>query len=336
MIDIEDRVALVGYLRGGGWIGAGEQPVVRRLSGGVSNRTVLVARGGGQAWVIKQALAKLRVAVDWFAPPGRIAAEAAGLRILSELAPPGTITPLVFEDPGQCLLAMQAVPQPHENWKTMLLSGQLEAGHVGQFGHLLGVVHAAARGRGDLAEAFADQSAFECLRLEPYYAYTAGQVPAAADFLHALIAETRAHHESLVHGDYSPKNVLVCQGRLILVDHEVIHFGDPSFDLGFALAHLLSKAHHVRERRQDFTAAAGWFFDAYQQAAGPPAADPAFGARAVRQALGCLLARTDGRSPLEYLSAAERAHQRQAVLALMADPPLDVAGLAAAFTGCLP
>jgi 5-methylthioribose kinase len=336
MIDIEDPAALVHYLRDGGWIGSCEQPVLRRLPGGVSNRTVLVARPDGQAWVIKQALAKLRVAVDWFAPPGRVGREAAGLRILHELAPPGTITPLIFEDPGQCLLAMQAVPQPHENWKAMLLSGRLAAGHVEQFGYLLGVVHAAARGRNDLAGAFADQSAFESLRLEPYYAYTAGKVQAAAAFLYALIDETRAHHETLVHGDYSPKNILVYHGRLILVDHEVIHFGDPSFDLGFALSHLLSKAHYVRACRQRFAAAAGWFWDTYQQAAGAPASDPAFQARAVRQALGCLLARVEGRSPLEYLSAAQRTHQRQAALVLLADPPPTVAALATAFVRCLP
>lgn len=335
MIDIEDPAALAGYLRDSGRIGAGEQPEVRVLTGGVSNRTVLVTRPGGEAWVIKQALAKLRVAVDWFAPPGRISREAAGLRVLHELAPPGTITPLVFEDPAQGLLAMAAVPQPHENWKQLLLSGRLRAGHVAQFGHLLGVVHAAAWGRADLAQDFADQSAFESLRLEPYYAYTAGKVPAAGGFLQALITETRARRDSLVHGDYSPKNVLVHRERLILVDHEVIHYGDPAFDLGFGLSHLLSKAHHVTGRRQEFAAAAGWFWDAYRQAAGAPAGDPAYQARAVRHALGCLLARVDGRSPLEYLSGPERAAQRQAVLALLAGPPATAAALAAAFTGCL-
>lgn len=336
MIDIEDPAALLGYLRGSGRIGEDEEPAMRTLGGGVSNRTVLVARPDGQAWVIKQALAKLRVAVDWFAPPGRIGREAAGLRVLGELAPPGTITPLIFEDPAQGLLAMQAVPEPHQNWKQLLLAGRLTAGHVAQFGHLLGTVHAAAWGRGDLAEAFADQSAFESLRLEPYYAYTAGKVPAAAAFLDTLITQTRAHRDTLVHGDYSPKNVLVYRDKLILVDHEVIHFGDPAFDLGFGLSHLLSKAHHLRDCRQRFAAAAGWFWDAYRQAAGAPAGEPAYQARAVRQALGCLLARVDGRSPLEYLSAAERAGQREAVLALLASPPPTAAGLAAAFAGCLP
>ena len=68
------------------------------LAGGVSNRTVLVERESGEAWVVKQALAKLRVQVDWFSSPERIHREADGLRWLAQFAPPGSITPLVFED----------------------------------------------------------------------------------------------------------------------------------------------------------------------------------------------------------------------------------------------
>jgi 5-methylthioribose kinase len=65
------------------------------LAGGVSNRTVLVERtASGEGWVVKQALPKLRVATEWLSDPERIHQEALGLRWLSELAPPGAITPL--------------------------------------------------------------------------------------------------------------------------------------------------------------------------------------------------------------------------------------------------
>jgi hypothetical protein len=71
-------------------------PIVRVLAGGISNRTVLVDRPEvGEAWVVKQALPKLRVVVDWFSDPERIHREALGLRWLEELAPSGTITPHV-------------------------------------------------------------------------------------------------------------------------------------------------------------------------------------------------------------------------------------------------
>jgi aminoglycoside phosphotransferase (APT) family kinase protein len=167
--------------------------------------------------------------------------------------------------------------------------------------------------------------------LEPYFAFTADRVPAARSFLDCLLTDTRSHPLTLVHGDFSPKNVLVHEGRLVLLDHEVIHWGDPSFDLGFGLTHLLSKANHVAAVRTEFASAAVHFWDAYSAQLGDvPWAAP-LEARAVRSALGCLLARVEGRSPLEYLDDAARGRQRRASLAMMADPPPTVAALTERF-----
>ncbi|HJZ48875.1 MAG TPA: phosphotransferase, partial [Roseiflexaceae bacterium] len=330
-LDIERPDELLAYLRRSGHITADEQPAITNLAGGVSNRTVLVERPGGEAWVLKQALKKLRVAVEWYSSPERINREALGLRWLERLIP-GASTRLIFEDHSNYVLAMQAVPQPHENWKTMLLTGRLETRHVEQFGQLLGTIHRTAYERRDqIAAAFNDRSFFESLRIEPYYVYTWTQIPETASFYDALIAATRARRLTLVHGDYSPKNILIYQGRLVLLDHEVIHFGDPAFDLGFALAHLLSKAHHVRERRAAFAGAAADFWRSYRDSLGdfPWAAD--LEPRAVRHTLGCLLARVAGRSTLEYMSGEERALQRTAVIPLIHKPPTTIVELIRAF-----
>ncbi len=322
-LDIEIIEQLLAYLRAQNHIGANETPRCAVLAGGVSNRTVLVERAHGQAWVLKQALAKLRVQADWFSDPARVHREAMGLRWLAQLAPAGSITPLVFEDHQHHLLAMQAVPLPHHNWKQLLLRGQLAPDHVRQFGTLLGQVHRlSAQRRDQVAHIFADWRFFESLRLEPYYGYAAAQVPAARAFLQQLIADTRSQRLALVHGDYSPKNVLVHQDRLILLDHEVIHFGDPAFDVGFGLTHLLSKAHHLPAWRGAFAEAALSFYEHYRQALGEHAWAGALEARAVRHTLGCLLARVAGRSPLEYLTPETRQHQQQVVVGLMQEPPL--------------
>ncbi len=310
--------------------------MVHVLAGGISNRTVLVERPTGESWVLKQALEKLRVTVDWFSDPERVHREALGLRWLRELAPPGTITPLVFEDHEHHLLAMEAVPEPHENWKAMLLEGRVTGEHVEQFGRLLGEVHRKSHERRDeLVPIFEDRSFFESLRLEPYYGYTATQMLAAADFLRALIDETLACRASLTHGDYSPKNVLVHEGRLVLLDHEVIHFGDPAFDLGFSLTHFLSKAHHLPDRRAAFAEAANRYWWTYLRTVGEAEWVEGLEARAVRHTLGCLLARVAGRSPLEYLDEAERLRQEEAVLALMSRAPATVPELVARFIGRL-
>jgi 5-methylthioribose kinase len=334
-LDIERPDALLAYLRRAGHIPAAEQPLIRNLAGGVSNRTVLVERPSGEAWVVKQALKKLRVAIDWYSSPERIHREALGMRWLAQLAP-GASTRLMFEDHAQHVLAMEAVPQPHENWKTMLLAGNLATSHIEQFGRLLGTIHRAGYERRDqIGPAFSDRSFFETLRIEPYYVYTWSQIPETAHFYEALIGETRARRLTLVHGDYSPKNILVYQNRLVLLDHEVIHFGDPAFDLGFALAHLLSKAHYVQHMRAAFAAAASDYWRAYRAALGDMPWAHDLEPRTVRHALGCLLARVAGRSTLEYLDGAARGRQRAAALMLMQQPPVRVDELAARFVALL-
>lgn len=336
-MNIEQPDVLLAYLKHSQRIQPDEEPAIRVLTGGVSNRTVLVKRPTGETWVIKQALAKLRVPVDWFSSPERIHREALGLRWLTRLAPPKTIPSLIFEDHKHHLLAMQGVPQPHANWKTLLLAGRLETGHITQFGQLLATIHRNAYKRREAVEpTFADRSFFESLRLEPYYSYTAEQVPAAAPFLHRLIAETRACRLTLVHGDYSPKNILVYRNKLILLDHEVIHFGDPAFDLGFSLTHLLSKAHHLPSYRQVFAETAAHYWQVYRQTLGDLAWAAELEARAVRHTLACLLARVAGRSALEYLDKEEKIRQRDAVLALLPNPPATIGGLIRQFTEYLP
>jgi aminoglycoside phosphotransferase (APT) family kinase protein len=321
-LDIEDPAALRRYLTAAGQLVDGEPVAVTVLPGGVSGRTVRVDWPDGRGVVFKQALSKLRVAADWFSDPNRVHREALGLRVLARLAPPGSVPALVFEDEREHVIGMEAVARPHDNWKALLLAGRLDADHVAQFGHWLGTVHRRSWDeRADLAAAFDDTTFFETLRVEPYYEYTATRVPAAAAFLRELVAATRGRRFALVHGDYSPKNVLVRGGRLVVLDFEVIHRGDPAFDLGFALTHLLSKAHHLRDRRADFARAAAMFYRAYTETMGavPWAGD--LETFTVRHALGCLLARACGRSPLEYLDAAGRDRQRDAVLGLIARPP---------------
>ena len=331
-LNIEDAPALLAYLQRTGRIAPGEQPRIAILQGGVSNRTVWVERESGEAWVLKQALAKLRVPVDWFSSPERIHREALGLEWLARLAPPGAVTPLLFEDRERHLLAMQAVPQPHANWKTVLLGGTICADHVRQFATLLAAIHREAYlRRAELADVFADRTFFESLRLEPYYAYSAQQTPEAATFLHSLIRETLACRITLVHGDYSPKNVLIHQDRLVLLDHEVIHFGDPAFDLGFSLTHFLSKAHHLPALRREFASAALEYWRIYAEALGAPEWATDLEPRAVRHTLACLLARVVGRSPLEYLSPAERVRQRDAVLRIIPSVPTTIADLISLF-----
>ncbi len=330
-LDIEDKAQLVAYLRSQNLIDADEAISTNILAGGVSNRTMLVTRADGTQWVVKQALQKLRVAVDWFSDPIRIHRESAALRWLGNVLPPNNVPALVFDDEDNHVIGMTAIPQPHENWKVMLLRGDIDHDLVKQFGEILATLHTPTVADDPaLTTTFADRSFFESLRVEPYYGYTASVVSEASGFLNALIETTRTRQSAIVHGDYSPKNVLVYQAQLVILDFEVIHLGDPAFDIGFSMTHLLSKAHHVASKRQEFLDAAQRYWQTYIDVRGE-IQDAEFEDCAVRHTLACLLARVAGRSPLEYLDAKERAHQKQIVLGLMADVPASMSDLITAF-----
>jgi len=274
------------------------------------------------------------VEADWFCSPERVYREAAGLRWLRELTPPGTIPNLVFDDRENYLFAMEAIPTPHRNWKQMLLAGDLVESHVLQFAHLVASIHRKAAHNVPRLEAeFGDRSFFEALRLEPYYSYTARKIPHSAKFFEQLLSETRRHRLTLVHGDYSPKNILVFKDRLVLLDHEVIHYGDPAFDLGFSLTHLLSKASHLQNRRDRFLEAARLYWRTYWGEVALEGWAQGLDARSVCQTLGCLLARVAGRSPLEYFTGSDRERQKAAVMALLCNLPKDVEELIEGFKG---
>ena len=220
------------------------------------------------------------------------------------------------------------MPQPHDNWKVRLLAGRLDIQHVEQFAKLLAMIHhRSGQQQEELAAIFDNRTFFETLRIQPYYRYTASRHPAAANFFAGLIAETAATHVALVHGDYSPKNILICPDRFVLLDHEVLHWGDPAFDIGFSLTHFLSKAHHLPAQRKPFLDAARFYWTAYQSEMAHGSLAAGFESRAVRHTLACLLARVDGRSPLEYLRPDEQQRQRRIALALIESPPETISAL---------
>ena len=333
-LDIEQPDQLLAYLRRKGHLGDEETLIVRSMPGGVSNRTMYVEFRDGRAWVLKQALVKLRVKVDWFGDQRRIHSEALGMRWLKKLAPPGSITSFIFEDHDHHILAMEAIPQPHENWKQMLLKGRIESEHVRLFAHLLSQIHCnAARMRDQLSKTFDEKSFFESMRIEPFYTYTATQVPQSKAFYDQLSGDMRTRRFTLVHADYNPKNILVCHkhcltsdagSKLVLLDHEVIHFGDGAFDIGLSMAHLLSKAHHLLDHRATLTQMTMLYWQTYIDAAANEPWLDQFELFAIRHTLGNLLARVAGRSVLEYLSETERQRQRKVVISMMANEPATI------------
>jgi tRNA A-37 threonylcarbamoyl transferase component Bud32 len=322
-MDIEKPEELKVYLCQQQLMAPGESLKFEILQEGVSNRAVWIERNPPPNWVLKQALEKLRVETDWYSSISRIHQEAQALRWLMKIIP-GHVPSLVFEDKDHHILGMTSVPAPHTNWKTDLLNGNVDLERVTTFAQLLAKIHRAGFNYPDLNEDFKDYSFFESLRLEPYYSFTASQVPEASTYLDQLIKETKTRKLAVVHGDYSPKNVLLHHGQMFILDFEVMHIGDPAFDLGFSLTHFLSKAHVLPELRVRLLEAALHYWDSYQENQHQQRQLSQLEPMTIKHTLACMLARVNGRSPLEYLNPFQRSFQKEVILRMMEQPPITI------------
>jgi aminoglycoside phosphotransferase (APT) family kinase protein len=318
-----DRGEIEGEVRTGlvrlGLARSGELMQFARLTGGVSSDIWRVDLERGPVCV-KRALPKLRVQQDWFAPVERNAYEAAWMRRAAAVVPEA-VPELLGQDQEAGVLVMGYLdPARHRLWKVELRDGRAEPEVAGAVGERLVRIHAATADDPEVAAEFATDRIFYDIRLEPYLVATAARHCDRADALQALVRTTAATRRCLVHGDVSPKNILVGPGGPVFLDAECAWFGDPAFDLAFCLNHLLLKCLWTPSARAGFLRCFDGMARSYLAGvAWEPAAD--LEERTARLLPGLLLGRVDGKSPVEYLTEeADKDKVRKVARALLASP----------------
>jgi aminoglycoside phosphotransferase (APT) family kinase protein len=229
---------------------------------------------------------------------------------------------IIAEDQTARAFAMAYLdPENYRVWKDELLAGNAKIFTARQLGARLAAIHQASAGKCDLAQSFANDASFFALRLEPYFLAAAEANPDCAAELIQLSDDTAATKRALVHGDVSPKNILIGSAGPVLLDAECAWYGDPAFDIAFCLTHLLLKCLQRPEATARFLACFDAFNDAYF--AGVAWENPAdVEARAARLLPALMLARVDGKSPVEYLKTPEDlARVRSFTKPFIVDPP---------------
>ena len=308
----------VAFLHEQGLAGPDEAGTWTPLAGGVSS-DIWCVETSRDTFCVKRALAKLKVAAEWEAPVERNAFEWAYMRLAWKVAP-GAVPRPIAHDPARGLFAMAwLAPTDHRLWKTELLDGRVDPLFAAAVGDLVGRIHAATARDASAPLRFATDATFRALRLDAYLLATAERHPDLADRIRDIVAVTASTKRALVHGDVSPKNILVGPRGPVLLDAEAAWFGDPAFDLAFCLNHLAIKARVVPGARDQLVAGFDQMASAYlAHVDWEPAA--ALEERAARLLPALALARVDGKSPLEYLDEAQRSALRAgARAAMMAD-----------------
>jgi aminoglycoside phosphotransferase (APT) family kinase protein len=328
--DTAPPTEMVEALRRMGLLDAGMMADGVPLTGGVSSDIWRVDLPGGPICV-KRALAKLRVAADWRAPIVRNVYEARWMR-RADAASPGAAPALLGQDEATGSLAMAFLPEAaFPLWKARLRDGHADPDFAAAVGTVLARIHAATAADPSVAADFPTDDIFYAIRLEPYLIATAQAHPDRADALRALAETTARTKRALVHGDASPKNILCGPAGPVFLDAECAWWGDPAFDLAFCLNHLLLKCLWTPSGCAGFLRCFSALADGYLAGVAwePPAT---LEARAAALLPGLLLARVDGKSPVEYITAeADKTVVRHCARALLAAPVATLGAVRAAW-----
>lgn len=296
----EQQRAVLDALRRMELISDGEQPALIPLTGGVSSLIVKVETARG-ALCVKQALPRLKVAAEWRAPVERNCAEVAWLKLAAALRP-HMVPRILGEDGDARLFVMRYLdPAAYPTWKSQLRDGVIETATAEAVAENLAAIHTATANDADIARRFAHDQTFHDLRLEPYLVTAARIHPDCKAALDQLVLTTAGTRHALVHGDVSPKNILAGPHGPVFLDAECACYGDPAFDLAFCLNHLLLKSVWRPAGSSGYLGCFAALGRSYlSRVTWESAAE--LEARAARLLPGLLLARIDGKSPVEYIT----------------------------------
>jgi 5-methylthioribose kinase len=290
-----------------------------RLTGGVAS-DIWRVDADGRRFCVKRALAKLKVAEDWRAPVERSRHEYNWIRTARQVVASAAPEPLGYDEAAGLIALSYYDPTEVRLWKDELKSGRVDIAFARAVGRSIGRIHAGTAGDRHVEDLFRTDRIFHAIRLEPYLLATARRHPDVASRLEQLVETTTGTKKALVHGDVSPKNILVGPQGPVFLDAECAWYGDPAFDAAFCLNHLLLKCLWTPTARDDFLAAFDAFAAAYLAEVTWESADD-LERRVAHLLPGLFLARVDGKSPVEYLThEADKARVRRVARRFLAEP----------------
>src|SRR3569833_2532507 len=287
---------------------------VTPLDGGVSSDIRIVRTLQG-SYVVKRALERLRVKASWFSDPARSSIEVRGPPQLARLLGQACVPRVLWADEAGHSFAMELIDTRFKNWKQQLLRGNVDIATARAVGRLLGQLHSRSHSDPCLASQFDNRQPFIELRIRPFFDRIAQSNPALAPAIADIVHNILAARNALVHGDFSPKNLLVAAGEVVILDCEVAHWGDARFDVAFCTAHLLLKSFRRTAPTPLILAAIHAFLSDYRLAGLVPLV------KHFVQHLGCLLvARLEGDSPVDYLDDINVSEVKQLATELILRP----------------
>ncbi len=321
-VELLNKDTVVKYLTDKKVISTSDKAEVEVLTGGVSN-VVLAITTANQKLVLKQALAELAVTEKWLADPRRAIVEADAIKLFNQLSP-DQVPKLIFLDPERFILVLERVPVGSTVWKSDLLAGVINPDVGASLGKTLATWHNYGEVTASAKIKFMEDKLFEQLRIDPFYRFVAAKNPQIEVAIRKLINELEGDKTTIVHGDFSPKNIMVSMhDQIYILDFEVTHVGNPVFDLAFLIAHLLCKFFRTEDRLQAklLSTTANIFTTEYARLR-------SISPSVAKHTALIALARVEGKSPVNYLDQVQQKKLQSFTKAVLADSSkLSVANL---------
>jgi len=288
---LDRKEEVIKYLNQEGLITGNDNPQVESLTGGVSCRVWKISVNFDR-WVIKQALEKLDVKADWFSDVERIHREHEVMKQLELVIPDCNIPKILHVDYVNHIYLMTCAEEGVHTWKELLMDGIFNVDTAKSAAEILSQIHSRSHKIDEQVKlGFSDQKYFIQLRIDPFHRFLINRYPELSSEINGLIKELTEQKTCLVHGDFSPKNMLVEKsGSIVLIDYEVAHWGNPVFDIAYCLGHLMLKAWHLNKPAELLKLISGFITNYKGQVSN------------LLPHLGLmLLARMDGKSPVNYI-----------------------------------
>ena len=271
----------------------------KKLTGGVSSEVYHV-RTNKNNYCIKRSLKRLLVKKKWIANTNRIKFEYLWLKHCQNILKRNIPNTYEFNDKKKYIVMEYLKTSQYKTLKQLYFKRIININTIKLISKHLYKIHSNSSNYKTKKTFEGNYKNFYDLRLDPYFNEVGRVYPKYKEYIKKINENYIKNSSTLVHGDFSPKNILVDKNKIIYLDAECCNFGDPVFDLVFFTNHLLIKSIFLRDKSQEFIKLYLSFYKEYLSNLSTKNFN-SYIDRIIKMTPIMLLSRIDGKSPVEYI-----------------------------------
>ena len=272
----------------------------KKLTGGVSSEVYHVKTIKNN-YCIKRSLKRLLVKKKWIVNTNRIKFEYLWLKHCQNILKRNIPNTYEFNNKKKYIVMEYLKTSQYKTLKQLYFNKIININTIRSISKHLYKIHSNSSNYKTKKTFEGNYKNFYDLRLDPYFNEVGRVYPKYKGYIKKINESYIKHSNTLVHGDFSPKNILVGKNKIIYLDAECCNFGDPVFDLVFFTNHLLIKSIFFKDKSQEFIKLYISFYKEYLSNLSTKNFN-SYIDRIIKMTPIMLLSRVDGKSPVEYIN----------------------------------